>query len=139
MHRSDGADVVALAGTGVKKLYPGGNPSTWVLFHFLPVFIKVRLYDKEIKYNTYVLDDYKHFPNDMAYSKNKRYRIKIAWHKDQTFDFYVNDKKLTSYPLRNSYGGMTKINYIDILLILSMNFFIKFLRIWTRFAYSREV
>jgi len=52
MHRSDGTDVVAFAGTGVKKLYPGGNLSAWVLFHFLQVFIKVRLYDKRDKIYT---------------------------------------------------------------------------------------
>ncbi|RLG57969.1 MAG: hypothetical protein DRN88_01885 [Candidatus Hydrothermarchaeota archaeon] len=50
MHRSNEADVVALAGTGVKKLYiPEETYSPETLFHFLPVFIKVRLYDKEIK------------------------------------------------------------------------------------------
>ena len=89
-----------------------GNPR----FHII-----VGDFNRGEKIYTYFLTDghfgywsrgFKHFSNDLKYELDRWYHVKIEWHPDQTFDFYVDGQKLNSAPLRNSYSGMTKIDFI---------------------------
>ncbi len=89
-----------------------GNPK----FHII-----VGDFNRGEKIYTYFLTDghfgywargFKHFPNDLKYELDRWYHVKIEWHPDQTFDFYVDGQKLNSAPLKNSYSGMTKIDSV---------------------------